>query len=428
MAWEAVVLAQLAPAAFLVALAAALLWLDPYRRVNRAFALVLVARALLTGVNRADDVAAPAQEALWEALRVHLLLALVAALLNFLLAYARTLRPRTRRLARAGVLAAFVGAEAAYLLDHCSVVCRGVDGLLHMGPLGPLHFAGTLAYGVVAYALARDAARDPDSRRRLGGALVAAAFVVAALFESAITLAVWARVGFDAAFAAFAASPWTTLGFAARALGAVPAVAGLAVLRAAAPSSRAVILAAAAAASGVLVGVAPASLDGAMAVLTGLWGLAMPALVAYALLKHRLFDLDLRLRWTLHRGTVATAFFAAFLVVSEVAENFLDEKLGLLAGGAAAGLLLFALHPIQRASERLAHAALPRAKRVDEMRRDERLELYRAQVSLAWADGALDRSERLLLEQLRVRLDLTLEEAAPLEREAALAAPAGGGA
>ncbi|HLE96229.1 MAG TPA: hypothetical protein VI997_02570 [Candidatus Thermoplasmatota archaeon] len=142
-------------------------------------------------------------------------------------------------------------------------------------------------------------------------------------------------------------------------------------------------------------------------------------LLAYGILKTQLFDVDLRLRRGIRRGTVGAIFLAVFFVVAQVAQTFLTDAFGYAVGGVVAGLLLFALAPLQHLAERVAAAATPGATALASLAPDDRVALYREQAVAAWEDGAIDRSERRLLDVARERLGLTVDEAARIEREAA---------
>lgn len=143
--------------------------------------------------------------------------------------------------------------------------------------------------------------------------------------------------------------------------------------------------------------------------------------LSYAILRHQLLGLDVRVRWTIQRGTIGAVFLAVFLVATQVAENYLDAY-GVLLGGVAAGLLLFFLGPIQRGAERLAQTAIPAAKRPADMTADERLAIYRTQAQIAWQDGKVDRKDREMLLSLRGQLGLSAEAAEAAELEAMRAA------
>jgi hypothetical protein len=145
------------------------------------------------------------------------------------------------------------------------------------------------------------------------------------------------------------------------------------------------------------------------------------ALLTYAILRHQLLGLDLKVKWTLRQSTVAAAFIGVFFVVSESASSFLATEggLGTYLGIAAAGLLVFAIAPLQRAAERVASAAMPGVKSAFEMTPRERVNAYREAALAAWADGHVTHDERFMLERLRNALRLSHEEAGALEMEAA---------
>lgn len=152
---------------------------------------------------------------------------------------------------------------------------------------------------------------------------------------------------------------------------------------------------------------------------SGLYGMARlvtVALLAYAILRHQLLGLDVKVKWTIRRGTLAAVFLAVFFVVAQMAQNYFAQY-GVLVGGAAAGLLLFGLNPLQRFAERVADTAMPTVRAPGEMTTDDRLGLYREQLRVAYADGAVDRNERALLLSARSYLGISADEAEQLERE-----------
>jgi hypothetical protein len=153
----------------------------------------------------------------------------------------------------------------------------------------------------------------------------------------------------------------------------------------------------------------------------GLARLLMVALLAYAILRHQLLGIDVKVKWTLKQSTVAAAFIGVFFVVSESAASFLSGSVGPYLGIAAAGLLVFALAPLQHAAQRVADRAMPGVKAAGAMSRDERAQLFRAMAGSAWADGTLTRDERRMLGELREELGLSTDEAERIEREVARA-------
>lgn len=146
-------------------------------------------------------------------------------------------------------------------------------------------------------------------------------------------------------------------------------------------------------------------------------------LLAYGILKHQLFEIDLRIKWTIRRGTIAAAFVGAFFVVSEVAQVFFAGLIGPILGIVAAGLLAFVLAPLQRAADRLAERAMPGVHDTDEYRLVRRREVYLATVEGALVDGSISDRERDMLARLQDQLGLTGTEARDLERRALASRP-----
>lgn len=143
-------------------------------------------------------------------------------------------------------------------------------------------------------------------------------------------------------------------------------------------------------------------------------------LLAYGLARHQVLDIDLTLKRSLRHGTVAGAFLAVFFVASEVAQQFLGETLGgAYIGIVAAGALVFAISPLQRAAERIADASLPRVSDTPEYREERRESLYRATAEELLADGDLTPKERAALTRLRAQLGLGPREAQRIEDEVA---------
>lgn len=139
--------------------------------------------------------------------------------------------------------------------------------------------------------------------------------------------------------------------------------------------------------------------------------------LAYGILKHQLFDIDLKIKWTVRQGTVVAFFLAAFFVVSELASVLLTERMGTVFGIVSAGALLFLLAPLQRLAERVSDATMPRVADTPEYRAERAREIYRAALEGATEDGAVTDRERDILARLQDELALSACEARALERE-----------
>lgn len=140
--------------------------------------------------------------------------------------------------------------------------------------------------------------------------------------------------------------------------------------------------------------------------------------LTYAIVRQQLFDLDMRLKVTLSRSTMAAMFLAVFFVVAQLAQNFLSATYGWSLGGVAAGLLLFAITPIQKAAERLSDKAMPRVRPRDPAYvLSKKRDAYRHVYEAAWSDGRLTSKDARLLAEFKVALGLADEEYAAIERE-----------
>ena len=151
--------------------------------------------------------------------------------------------------------------------------------------------------------------------------------------------------------------------------------------------------------------------------LYAVWRLVPAALLAYAVLRGQIPGLDVKVRWGMSRGSVAAAFVAAFFVAGEGAQILFgqgNEWVGLLAAGA----LVFALAPLQRAAERLAERAVPVAAPSGAAAiRPRGAELYRRSLRFALRDGRIAPEEELHLFEVAEELGLTAGDAMRLRQE-----------
>jgi hypothetical protein len=154
-------------------------------------------------------------------------------------------------------------------------------------------------------------------------------------------------------------------------------------------------------------------------------GTAGYSLLVVALLRYQLFDFDLKVKWTLKRGTLAAITLAVFFVATAVAEQYL-QGYGFVVGGVAIGLFLFAIRPVERAIDRMADRAMPRTTGTPEYLAQRKHEIYRAALEDSLADGAVTAKERAVLVRLARNLDLDGNDA--LRVEAEVLASAGSGA
>jgi hypothetical protein len=144
--------------------------------------------------------------------------------------------------------------------------------------------------------------------------------------------------------------------------------------------------------------------------------LAVP-LIAYGILRTQLFDIDLRIRWTIKQSTLATTVVTFIFLLSEGADRFLSSELGNVAGLLAAGLVVFFLAPLQRFAERVASVAMPNTKNTPEYAVFRKLQVYEAALAEALQEGGISDKERSLLIRLRDSLGITETDADAIEGE-----------
>jgi hypothetical protein len=143
--------------------------------------------------------------------------------------------------------------------------------------------------------------------------------------------------------------------------------------------------------------------------------LAWAVLLSYAVLRVHLLDIDLRLKLAL-KGTTLTSFFvAAFLIVSQLVQNITSQFLGYIGGAVAAGVLLFALHPLQRVADRMANAAMPRVTDSPDYIHSRKEAVFSAALEGALQDGSITDKESGILMRLQLELGIANSEARTLE-------------
>jgi hypothetical protein len=140
-------------------------------------------------------------------------------------------------------------------------------------------------------------------------------------------------------------------------------------------------------------------------------------LVAYGILRTHLFDIDLRVRWTIKQSTLAAAFVAIMFLISEGADRLLSAELGNFAGLLAAALVVFFLAPLQRFAERVASVAMPNTENTPEYAAYRKMQVYESALADALLEGGISEKERSLLNTLRETLGISATDAASLEND-----------
>jgi hypothetical protein len=140
-------------------------------------------------------------------------------------------------------------------------------------------------------------------------------------------------------------------------------------------------------------------------------------MIAYGILRTQLFDIDLRIRWTIKQTTLAGIFVSLMFLISEGASTFLSAELGSIAGLLAAAVLMFLLAPLQRFADRVASAAMPNTKNTPEYVAFRKMQVYESALAEAQSENGISARERLLLNRLRDSLGISAADAETIERE-----------
>ncbi len=140
-------------------------------------------------------------------------------------------------------------------------------------------------------------------------------------------------------------------------------------------------------------------------------------LIAYGILRAHLFDIDLRIRWTIKQSTLAAAIVAIMFVLSEWAERLLSTDLGSVGSLMVAALVVFLLTPLQRFAERVASVAMPNTENTPEYAAHRKMQVYEAAIAEAQQEGGISDKERSLLNRLRDSLGISSTDADTMERE-----------
>lgn len=146
--------------------------------------------------------------------------------------------------------------------------------------------------------------------------------------------------------------------------------------------------------------------------------LAVP-LIAYGILRAHLFDIDLRIKWTIKQSTVAALIISFVFLVSEGASTFLADELGPVMGLLAAAVLIFFLTPLQQFAERVAARAMPGTENTPEYIAFRKMQVYENALIEALAEEGISPKERALLNHLRNSLEISEADAKAIEADVA---------
>ena len=139
-------------------------------------------------------------------------------------------------------------------------------------------------------------------------------------------------------------------------------------------------------------------------------------LLAYAVLRFQLLNIDLKVKFVLQQSTVGALIIGGFIVGSEVLESFVPVS-GTVSNIIVAIAILVVLRPIQRLALRMTNRLMHSVQNTPEYLDVRRLEVYRAALEGVVEDGLVTDKERRMLDHLRDDLRVSPEEAVTLENE-----------
>jgi hypothetical protein len=137
-------------------------------------------------------------------------------------------------------------------------------------------------------------------------------------------------------------------------------------------------------------------------------------LLAYAVLRFQLFNIDLKLKFALQQSTVGAMVIGGFIVSSEILESFVPVS-GTALNVVVAIAILIVLRPLQRLALRMTDSVMRSVQNTPEYLDVRKVEVYRAALDGAVEDGIITDKERSILDSLRDSLGISPAEAVEME-------------
>ena len=417
-----------------------LLWLDYRRAASLAFALLAVSRGFaLLALGIAQSLRDPANFVFWISLYAAANVAALCALANFLIVYPRVPDWAPRGINKAimfllplalAVIALIV--DPALYRDYSGLPANAESSATYaiwylsarQGPFGPIATIFELSMGLSAFMFAREFVNGEQGLKRNLNFVMSLGFFAPAICTCLIGAAL-IRFSPDAPRSVDPSvfNHVDTLGYASWGLALLALLSYLAVSAYRQPAIRrhivwffVMIFTSITAGMLVALNFEPIARPRPVYALLGFWSIVGAALIAYAVARYRLFDINLRLKVTLKRSVVAAMFITVYFLASEIGAQLFEDYFGsAYVGIAAAALLLLLLRPLERLSAQFTDNALPNVKPLNSLEERERRVFYREQMELIWTDGQVSAKDRLVLVNLRKRLALDPETAEAIE-------------
>ena len=139
-------------------------------------------------------------------------------------------------------------------------------------------------------------------------------------------------------------------------------------------------------------------------------------LLAYAVLRSQLFDIDLKVKFVLRHSTVVAMIAGGFIVASEILESLVPVS-GTTLSIAVAVAILVMLRPMHRFALRMTDGLMSSVQNTPEYLDARKNAVYRAALEGAVEDRIVTEMERRILDRLREELGISPDDAAAIENE-----------
>lgn len=138
-------------------------------------------------------------------------------------------------------------------------------------------------------------------------------------------------------------------------------------------------------------------------------------LLAYAVLRSQLFDIDLKVKFALRHSTVVALIAGIFIISSEILETLISVS-GVALSILVAVAILVVLRPLHRVALNMSDRLMKNVQDTPEYLDARRLEVYRATLEGVAENGVISNKERKVLDHLRENLGISESDALAMEK------------
>lgn len=146
------------------------------------------------------------------------------------------------------------------------------------------------------------------------------------------------------------------------------------------------------------------------------------SILAYGIVKERLFDIDLIIKRSIQYAIVTVCLAGVFFLIEKLVEGLVKSRIAgdsKISGLVATGVVLISSIPIKSMGEKLTDKWFPELvkKKLYKKHKKRYLKIYKKQLETAYADGKAGKNERRMLRELQRSFGITDKERGKLERK-----------